>query len=649
MADTGNQSSITRRALLKSAFGAGVAAASGGSVKGLGALPLKPLDFPVQPYIDYQGQLAPLMPFRPQSFYLQPWRGYLETVPAAQFLNGIGINYNLPAGTDDNALLAYLAGAGIRTIRVEVPWTIVPWTEDQLDNAERLGIIFSACFRLGIMPIILLNANDGAPCPHQDSQHVVTRGADTGERALQLNVVNDLVEGRSGITGLFGGPMAGYLFTEINQATQDVTLSRPLPKPLPSGTPVTVSTLKYAPLYPVGTPQFADTSAGWLRYIELVCRLLNECSIKDCVFEVWNELSFGSAFTQINNYYSPPLINSSPDFLNPGGCCWDLARQTQILVSQLMPQAQMIWGFSNTTFYHTAIKNLPPGFAGQSYHPYGTGKETTPKDFPDKSRYSWFIEGYIPQGLTKCMPEGWAHLGIQTEQIIRLLYPPDRLTTFPPQSAGFHHYMTEHGFVPAEAGITDPLAAQEYKAKCTLRALLFWLNKGINRLAIYCAYDSSDTGMGLLPASLSPLTDSPSFAMLRRLTDQFQGAEPLAKTNALQIDVTAVGAQPVVFAGDKQHPSLPYREMFTFLPFQVNKNKFVCGFYLMSYDITHPPPAMAYRVMVTHPDTVITKASIFEPLSGRSQEIKPLENHPGKFIIRLHADEIPRLLIFESA
>ena len=36
------------------------------------------------------------------------------------------------------------------------------------------------------------------------------------------------------------------------------------------------------------------------------------------------------------------------------------------------PKVRFVWGWSNTTFYHCPVVQLPPGTDGQSYHPYGT-------------------------------------------------------------------------------------------------------------------------------------------------------------------------------------------------------------------------------------------------------------------------------------
>ena len=59
----------------------------------------------------------------------------------------------------------------------------------------------------------------------------------------------------------------------MEEKSGECTLSKPLPKDLTHAEPVAMATLKYLPLYPVGTPQYEETAAGWVRYAKLVTRL----------------------------------------------------------------------------------------------------------------------------------------------------------------------------------------------------------------------------------------------------------------------------------------------------------------------------------------------------------------------------------------
>ena len=138
--------------------------------------------------------------------------------------------------------------------------------------------------------------------------------------------------------------------------------------------------------------------------------------------EIWNELSFGSNFTEARHYFDPSPFKDVPDFLHKGGTCWELARRTAEALKADDPQINCIWGFSNTTFYHCPIAELPPGIDGQSYHPYGTGPRKLPEQETHKDHPDFNLERFTPHIVIK-MPEGWAHEFIQTECLMRLLNP----------------------------------------------------------------------------------------------------------------------------------------------------------------------------------------------------------------------------------
>ena len=151
-----------------------------------------------------------------------------------------------------------------------------------------------------------------------------------------------------------------------------------------------MATLAYPPLYPVGTKEFDDDG----RRLGPLCaaglpagrtcghrRLrrgdLERADLRHAVPRHQQLLRQGEA--------EDPR---GPDFLNRGRHCWELARRTIEAVKREYPKARCIWGFSNTTFFHCPIAKLPPGTDGQSYHPYGTGTRSLPRQeqYPDKPR-----------------------------------------------------------------------------------------------------------------------------------------------------------------------------------------------------------------------------------------------------------------------
>jgi hypothetical protein len=606
-------------------------------------------EYPVVPYISKEIHLDAL-PWGRQSFYRQPWRGYLETVPGEQFLSGIGINYNLPDGTNHEAVIKLLSECGFKSIRVEVGWNSVDWGETALTNAPSLPQIFAACARHGVTPLILLNAHQGGPCPSKGYTRTVLEGGATGSRRLRLDTVAELVPGYSGISNLTDYWMAEALFTSVDPLTNTVQLSKPLPKAFAPGSQVPVHTLKYLPLYGAGTPQFDQTAAGWLKYVKLIMEQVRASGLGGIEVEVWNELTFGSQFLMINNYYNPPLDSADPNiFLRKGSRTWELAHRTIDFVHTNYPGTRVIWGFSNTTFFAAAVPELPAGTDGQSYHPYGTQKRLIPGDFPPKDHYRFYMEGFIPRNLSWCMPEGWAHLGVQMEYLMRLLNPGTRLTNVPSGTKQFRHYMTEHGFDPSGAGIADRNQALAYKAKSAVRALLFWLNKGITRMEVYAGHSENDVGMGMLYANYAQQQlMSPALQAVRNVVRQFAGAQPLGRVRQLDVEVTSLGNQYKVFDGDASHPPLYYREMLTFLPYQVNPHKFVCAVYVMSYDITNPPPPMRFRLKVKNVNGSSARVSFYDPITNAMQPVEETSRDGNQITVTIPAVEYPRLLIIQE-
>lgn len=564
----------------------------------LSYLPATAAEQAVAPYTD-PAQLD--CPWPKTSHYKQPWRGYLETRNGYDFLNGIGVNLHIPAGSEELAI-RLLAESGFKAFRIEIGWGEVNWDETKLNNESSLRRRLELCAQYGIRPTILLNAHQGVPCPLKLFERNLANDASKGSRVVRLDNVKDLVIGRSGFSGLSDYWAAEALITAIEADRGEVTLSKALPKDLKAG-PVKLATLKYAPLHPAGSPEFEETAAGWVRYALHVCELAEQCGVKEYDVEIWNELTFGTHFLNINDNYAPeaPKISApQPDFLNRGGRCWELARRTVEAVKQAHPNARVIWGFSNTTFYHCPIDRLPPGTDGQSYHPYGTGTRKFTGALERKDQPA--LEGFVPSYEIR-MPEGWAPTFIQTECLIRHLQPEARAAVRPPGVTRFYHYMTEHGVLPTECGVKDDAGAWRLKALCATRSFCLWLNKGVDTLHYFDAYEPEANSFGLLPTNLKELPTearfeavaTPPLRALRNLTRAFAGSVPLARPAPLSVEVVSLGPESKVFEGDSTHPPLWHREVVAVLPFQLTPQKHCAVLYVMTRDITKPLTPETFR------------------------------------------------------
>jgi hypothetical protein len=655
--DAGNATSamISQRTVCKDMrIGMGIPKASTAPAFGLllitALLALCPLlaapGAPHTPYVDPK-QLE--VPWPKHSFVKIPWRAFLETKSGDDFLRGIGINYNVPGKSEQAFRL--LAEAGFKTFRFETGWGSVHWDEDRLQEEDRLRWFLAQCRVHGIRPTLLLNAHHGLPCPCKVTEGELAADAPQGSRHVLLTDTSAIVPGRTGISHLTGYWAAEVLITQINKDTGECVLSKPLPKALKKGQKIQLTTLKYLPFSPVGTREFEETAAGWIRYALLVCQRMAEAGIKDFDVEIWNELSFGSRFLNINNYYNPPIIQfKTRDFLNQGGHLWELAWRTVKAIKRRYPQARCLWGFSNTTFFHVSVERLPPGIDGQSYHPYGTSTRSYPRDEDYRDKPEWNVDGFTPQAEFR-IPEGLAHTFIKTESLMRLLNPEARRRR-PPEVKRFYHYMTEHGIAPQEAGAKDENTAWRLKTLCALRSYCLWLNKGIDVLHYFAAYDSKALGMGLLPPNLKTLSPkgtfdevaTPPLKAVRNLTRAFAGSVPLSRISALQVSVNPVGKVGIIFNGKipLRHP-----DVFAFLPFQISETRYIVAVYVATYDAIKPMPEEGYRLSIWGFSTPPTRSRLYDPLTDQSSEVRMVYGKGNTVEVEVPVVDYPRLLILE--
>ncbi len=590
------------------------------------------------------------VPWPKHSFTKVPWRGFLETKSGDDFLRGIGINYNVPGQSD--LAVRLLAEAGFKTFRIETGWGGFRWDEDGLNDQERLAWLLGSCRRLGIRPTLLLNAHHGVPCPHKAIDKRLAADAPQGARRVQFADTREIVAGRTGLSNLSDYWAAEAFITKIDAATGQCELSKPLPKPLKQGQQVRLMTLKYLPLYPVGTPQFDETAGGWVRFALRVCEQAEKAGVAEFDLEIWNELTFGIHFLNINNYYDPAAVEfRKKDFLNEGGQQWELARRTVEAVKKRYPKVRCIWGFSNTTFFHTPIKGLPRGTDGQSYHPYGTGTRQFPRDEDYRDRPGMNLDGFTPTAEFR-MPEGTAHTFIKTESLMRLLNPEAR-RQHAPGVERFYHYMTEHGVVAAECGVKDEEGAWRLKTLCALRSFCLWLNKGIDVMHYFCAYEAEALNMGLLPPDLKKLSQdaefdkvaTPPLRAMRNLTRAFEGSMPLANVDALQVDVKPLDDPRKVFDGPV---SLGHRDLFAFLPFQVNQKRHVVAVYVATYDATRPMAEERYRLSIRGFATAPRSARLYDPITGRSSQVRLEPQGPSGVEAEVAVLDYPRLLVLDE-
>jgi len=582
------------------------------------------------------------VPFPKHSHLKQPWRAWMETRPAVEFLQGVGVNYNIPG--NDALAVRLLAEAGIRAARKEIGWGDVNGDETGTHQDARLKALFALFKRHGIRPTILLNCHQGVPCPMHGFEGTLVDDALKGATRVKLADPSAVTPGRTGLSGLTDYWAAEAIIVSVDKATGECVLSKPLPKDLKAGK-VPMATLRYLPLHPPGTPEFDETAQGFAKYAILAGRLCAQAGIDDFDIEIYNELTFGTRFLDIRNYY-PDRPAPAKDFLHEGGACWELARRTSVAVKKEFPRVRAIWGFSNTTFFHTPIEELPPGIDGQSYHPYGTGTRKLPEQEYHKENPAENLDGFTPK-IEVRLPEGIAATFLQTESILRLISPEARKRA-PKGVERFRHYMTEHGVLASECGVHDAAGAWTLKTKCALRSYAFWLHRGVDVLHLYAGWYKDPLEFWILPPALETLpaeskfeeVATPALRAIAAFTRAFDGAVPIREAKPLAIDVAAVDAPRKIFDGPRSLSSL---DALIVTPWQTRENHYAVGVYVMTWDAVASWPDEKFRLTIK--GSSATRASLVDPILGREIAIKVLRREAGLVEVEMPVTDTPRLLL----
>ncbi len=675
------------------------------------------------PYID----ASQIVPYPGTSFYHQTWRGWMETVPATKFLSGIGVNYD-PGNIDptqDDSNMQYLASIGVHNIRIPFTWGSIDAANENQQTASaasRKATILANAKKLGMKPVINIEAYDGDPQPAYPKLTATLVGTPkpgdnqitvSGVKASDITVHKlGTTNGTSGIDG--GGSGSAIYSTFITAVTTNTDgsltlgLSKPLAdnfKPGAKGT-VAIGYFKYMPLFPVGTPEFNNTMAGWMNYVKVVDNTVKAAGITNYDLEIWNELSFGSAFVTAGHYYATDqddpicatdktgLAHGPAPYNRPceidadktqaatdqGGRLWELANQTtQYIKGVDGSNVNVIWGFSNSCPTCNTPNQLPPHTDGDSSHIYGTSLDTfvrqhTAHDNPDalKQLQANLVDGpYVPD-IQRAVPEGASVLGVnKIENIFKYeLQPKNRESKLPPGTTNYLHYMTEDGFGPGSNGaaLPDKAANQMLKAKAIPRGYSFWLNKGLDQYDLYSAFTAdahadNDGGYNLLAAGSKAGGDptTPQSKALGNLTKQFAGATILTQPRQLGVtvsDVTPNDDSPAyqVFPADKPkdaggtgEPALNYREMFQFLPFQVTNSKFVISTYVMSWNIYKSLPPMDFQVDITNVNGNKAQVSYHDTITDKDVPVTIISKSDHDIVVDIESMDYVRTLTIDES
>lgn len=615
------------------------------------------------------------LPFGTYSHWIQPWRAYMETVPAKKFLSGIGIVWNAEASVNPELVAQMLAKYGFKRVRVEIGWGLIDVNDEtQLlkSHGENIRNILIALKKYNLRPLILLNANSGLPCPLTTTQLTLSKNASAGSTMLELNSTSNLKIGYSGISHLTDYWVAEYLITNISGNT--VTLSKPLPKNLTAGTALQIDTLKYRPFSIPGSSDYQNTMVGWNKYVETITKFVTDSlgtansSNKGFDLEIWNELTFGSNFLYINKYYSnEPYQYQQDDIWN------NLVKQTSDYVEAHQTNftgVNISNGFANTIPW-PASSEQPARINAISKHPYPYKLSYPQNEYAGTKLNALGQEDSFAPNYSVYFPE-YIATALSTETIIRDTAPITN--EFYGTKRGRYARVIDGKVLPVPIWITeinvypedgDPNVSVErahvIKAKAAARFFSFFLNKGVTQVHLY-GISGGDKAWSIVqdsfleyakqPNASYPSNDdeyiSPSLKVVSRIVNVMKKGidRNLAKTQALQVVSIQDTHNHYQFKGNgtQGNPNLYNRDVFAFLPFQVNANKFVIPYYVMTRDIQQDLTPENFKVEIKGINN-FASASVYDPINDKNIPLEVRRNvGSNSLTLELTATDYPYLL-----
>jgi hypothetical protein len=644
------------------------------------------------------------VPFGRRSFWLQPWRSYLDTWPASRLRDALGINFNVtPAEAEGAARL--LSSSGFRLARVEISWNQLSYADpDQFVDEVSLRKKLTALREHGLRPLILLNANSGGPAPAKPVTLTTVTQAPAGARTVQLapDSAAAVVPGRTGFANLSFGGNPDILVTAVDP-DGEATLSRPLPSSLAVGAHPG-STLRYGPFGPPKlangdpNPEFQQTLAGWLEYADAVTREVSSVFGADGYdLEVWNELSFGSQFLDETNYYSPQRVSGSGSVTN------EMLKETVAHLrgpGGVAPGVGISDGFASQTPFASG-GTVPAGTTALSKHLYRGpqyfprtqvinsimplnafgGPDSTTERVPYRPRFT--------PDFTSALPEYFL-TATQTETVVRDLAP---ITTSiygtphgravgpaggsPPQTWMTEYNLNTNTLFPLEenepdrfTGTTSADEKEQLQARIVLRSLVSMTAKGMSRVYFFAAAHAegfsliSDRFMDALSAAP---TAYPGDQMggyttdaVRNLLSRFVGPGPSGSARQLELLSIAQEGNHAEFSGDGTavHPDLYDRDLLAVFPFQASPSRFVVPVYVMTPNLTtvyggsgsrFDLPDERFRVTLGNLPVTAQSPTVaaYDPLSDSETPARLVSRRGDEAVFEVAATNYPRLLTID--
>jgi hypothetical protein len=582
------------------------------------------------------------VPFGRVSFWMQPWRAYLDTWPGSRLLNAVGINFNVKPELAESAA-QLLQETGFKLARIPMNWAQLSYDDPTKWRPVAEPVIrarLTALHNHGLRPLIVLDAYSGAPTPLKLVTLETVSPSPAGALTVTLTPASaaQVVPGKTGFNGLTFGGTPDLLITSVSPSGV-ASLSQPLRAELPAGShPGT--TLRYGPFsrpkLPNGQPNpaYEATLAGWLNYVGMVSKMASSVvGSGGFDLEVWNELTFESQFLNSEHYYAPDVENPEEELTEPEPPA--VAPSKKLVSKEIRkallnatvayvrspssgasPEVGITDGFASQTPFPSGAA-APLGMTALSKHPY-VGLKSYPEayvryalrpvnalgtqDTKPKERMP-FHPLFIPT-YDSLYPE-YTLNATSTETLIRDLAPvttyvydfPHGREVGPPGGSPVQKWITEYNLAaPKElaAQLTHADKAH-FHAKSLLRSLVAMVSKGVSREYFFAAAGS--LGMideGFFSALEAHPGTYPGAAQggevmsgFHNMLSHFQGPGPEGAPPQLSLLSIAQDGNHAQFTGDgtAAHPSLYDREVLAAFPFQTSPTHYVIPVYVMTRDL----------------------------------------------------------------
>jgi hypothetical protein len=635
--------------------------------------------------------------FGERSHWLQPWRAYLDTVPAVRLRDAIGINFNVEP-EEASQIARLLARGGFRRARIEIGWGEMSYRNPmRLEDPSGMATLLGALRDYRIRPLILLNANHVRPTPVLDISLRLTEPAPRGARELRLDRASagTVVPGRTGLDAP-DGKAADVIVTRIG-SDGTARLSKRLPRKLAAGMHQ-ATTLRYAPFgpprLPNGTPNpaFEKTLAGWLDYVGAVTRRARRIlGTQGFDVEVWNELSFGSDFLYQDRYYQPARERGE------GEVTREILERT---VGYLRDPAHGLDrvgigdGFASQTPF-AAGSTSPIGLTAIDKHPYhaitrfpqdAAFDTNMPLDARGRPSFTEHIgrtgepvrhDRFVPT-YEAFFPE-YSLSAIQTETLIRDISPITTevngvlhgRATHPPDGSAPSTWVTETNLDPSgadprnPADTTGPPVArlsrrdvEHLHAKSALRYFTAFVNKGVSALYLFAVRAGNLTLV--YPEQKG---GGETLRAVRRLAFALRDADPLDRTDPLSLLQISEDHGNRQFEGDgtPAHPPLYDRDVVAFFPFQLRHGAYLAAAYVMTRNLAklydddggiassrYDLPAERFRLRIGGLPAERVNVTATDPLTGRAVPVDLKQRTGDQIELEVPLTDSPRLMLISA-